>query len=94
MVVADEVEQVYVAAEYRGKGVAHVLLAEAERQVADNGFSEAWLAVVALNTRARAFYERSGWMDQGPFTYQASSERGPISVPAHKYSKRVSRIDK
>jgi ribosomal protein S18 acetylase RimI-like enzyme len=91
MVVRDEVEQVYVAAEHRGTGVARLLLANAEHQVADNGFAEGWLAVVASNARARAFYARAGWIDRGLFNYQASSETGPIPVPAHRYTKRVSR---
>jgi len=90
MVVDDEVEQVYVAAPHRGTGVAQLLLAAAERQVSNNGFREAWLAVVAFNTRARAFYERAGWIDRGLFDYQASAETGPITVPAHRYTKRVS----
>jgi ribosomal protein S18 acetylase RimI-like enzyme len=89
MVVRDEVEQVYVAAEYRGRGVAQVLLAAAEQQVAANGFEEAWLAVVASNARARAFYARAGWIDRGLFDYQAWGEAGPFSVPAHRYIKPV-----
>ena len=89
MVVRDEVEQVYVAAEHRGRGVAQSLLTEAEQQVAANGFAEAWLAVVASNERARAFYARAGWIDRGPFDYQAAAEGGPISVPAHRYTKRL-----
>jgi GNAT superfamily N-acetyltransferase len=94
MVVGDEVEQVYVAAEHRGRGVAQVLLAAAEQQVADNGFDEAWLAVVASNARARAFYAKAGWVDQRPFNHQAEGESGPILVPAHRYTKRVSaRVD-
>ena len=64
MVVGDEVEQVYVSAAHRGTGVAFVLLAEAERQVAVNGHAEAWLAVVAGNARARA--STSGGLERGP----------------------------
>jgi ribosomal protein S18 acetylase RimI-like enzyme len=90
MVVNDEVEQVYVAAEHRGRGVAQVLLTAAEHQVADNGFAEAWLAVVPSNARARAFYSRAGWVDRGRFYYQAPTEGGPIAVPSHRYTKRVS----
>ena len=89
MVVRDEVEQVYVASEYRGTGIAQRLLAAAEQQVAFLGFAEAWLAVVASNKRARAFYERAGWLDRGPFAYQAYAEGGPIAVPAHRYTKAV-----
>ena len=89
LVADDEVEQVYVAAMHRGKGVADLLLGEAEQQVRTNGHSEAWLAVVAGNARARAFYERSGWRDEGPFDYAATSEGGPIVVPCHRYAKPV-----
>jgi ribosomal protein S18 acetylase RimI-like enzyme len=87
MVVNDEVEQVYVAAAYRGTGVAKVLLGEAERQVSANGHRKAWLAVVAGNGRARAFYERAGWVDEGPFDYAAAAEGGTIAVPCRRYTK-------
>ena len=87
MVVDDEVEQVYVSARHRGSGVAAILMIEAERQVRANGYEVAWLAVVAGNVRARAFYEKTGWQDEGPFDYSASAEDGPIVVPAHRYTK-------
>ena len=89
MVVGDEIEQVYVAAAHRGAGVADALMAEAERSIRLAGHSSAWLAVVAGNARARRFYERQGWTDAGPFLYEAAGEDGPISVPAHRYSKGV-----
>jgi GNAT superfamily N-acetyltransferase len=89
IVVGDEAEQFYVSAPHRGTGVAGVLIGEAERQVRANGYSKAWLAVVAGNGRARAFYERSGWRDEGPFVYAAAAENGPIEVPCHRYTKHV-----
>jgi GNAT superfamily N-acetyltransferase len=89
LVVGDEVEQVYVSTSYRGTGVAQALLREAEREVRANGHSTGWLAVIAANGRARAFYERAGWRDDGPFDYEAGSERGPITVPCHRYTKQV-----
>lgn len=89
MVVADEVEQVYVAARERGSGVADVLLAEAERRVHAAGHPSAWLAVVAGNARARRFYERQGWLAAGPFNYAAAADNGPITVPCHRYVKDV-----
>lgn len=85
MVVGDEVEQVYVSAAHRGSGVATVLLAEAERRVALGGHPRAWLAVVAGNARARRFYERCGWVDEGLFDHAA----GGVDVPAHRYAKPV-----
>ena len=91
MVVDDEVEQVYVSARHRGTGVAGLLMAEAERQVRANGHSKAWLAVVEGNARARSFYERSGWRDEGLFDYAAAiaaaGETGTIAVPCRRYTK-------
>jgi GNAT superfamily N-acetyltransferase len=89
MVVADEVEQVYVSGEHRGSGVAGTLIAEAERQVRANGYDEAWLAVATGNARARRFYERSGWVDAGAFDYPAATEDGPIPVSCHRYVKKI-----
>ena len=87
MVVDDEVEQVYVAAAHRGSGVAKALIGEAERQVEANGHGKAWLAVVAGNARARAFYERAGWVDEGAFDYAAADEDKTIAVPCRRYTK-------
>ena len=38
----------------------------------------------------RRFYERRGWSDDGQFDHQAPSDQGPITVPSHRYIKRVS----
>jgi ribosomal protein S18 acetylase RimI-like enzyme len=90
MVVGDEVEQVYVSSGHRGQGVADSLLEEAERQVRENGHRAAWLAVVSGNERARAFYERMGWRDEGGFGYEAAVEDGStVVVPCRRYVKDV-----
>jgi ribosomal protein S18 acetylase RimI-like enzyme len=89
MVAGDEVEQVYVAAQYRGTGVGRALVRAAERRVAEGGHTTAWLAVAAGNARARAFYERSGWRDEGAFDYEAATEDGPVAVRCHRYAKEV-----
>ncbi|MEW6223651.1 MAG: GNAT family N-acetyltransferase [Chloroflexota bacterium] len=85
----DEVEQVYVAARHRGMGVADALMADAEGRIRDAGFGRAWLAVVAGNERARRFYERRGWIDEGPVVYLAPGRDRPIEVPAHRYAKAL-----
>lgn len=90
MVVGDEVEQVYVSRDHRGSGIADLLLDSAERQVAANSHPVAWLAVATGNARARRFYERRGWVDEGEFPYPAEGPDGPIDVPCHRYTKRVS----
>jgi ribosomal protein S18 acetylase RimI-like enzyme len=89
MISGDEAEQVYVAADHRGSGVAAALLAEAERQIAAAGFAEAWLAVVSGNARARRFYERQGWHDTGGFEYEAATATGSVRVPCRRYTKTL-----
>ncbi|QWF78076.1 GNAT family N-acetyltransferase [Amycolatopsis sp. CA-230715] len=90
MVVDDEVEQVYLAREHRGSGVASALIAEAERLVSEGGYEQAWLGVVAGNARARGFYERNGWRDEGLFDYAAADVDGPIPLRCHRYVKALS----
>ena len=89
MTRGDEVEQVYVSGDHRGSGVADTLLADAERRIRAAGFERTWLAVVAGNARARRFYERRGWVDEGPIVYEAPGPGGPIDVPAHRYAKAL-----
>jgi GNAT superfamily N-acetyltransferase len=89
MVVEDEVEQVYVAAANRGSGIADALMEDAERRIGAAGHRRAWLAVVAGNARARRFYERRGWVDDGPIVYSADGPDGPIDVPARRYVRDV-----
>lgn len=89
MVAADEIEQLYVSASHRGQGVADLLIAEGERAIKDGGHPRAWLAVVAGNTRARRFYERRGWSNEGPFDYAAAGEQGTITVPCLRYVKKL-----
>jgi GNAT superfamily N-acetyltransferase len=89
MVVDDEIEQMYVASNHRGTGIADLLMEDAERQIREAGHPVAWLAVVAGNVRARRFYERRGWSDDGLFDHRAPSDQGPVIVPAHRYVKQL-----
>ena len=89
MVVGDEVEQVFVGPAARGTGVAAVLLTEAERQVAAAGHVAAWLAVVAGNARARRFYEKRGWVDEGDLPYEVTAGGQTWTSPCRRYVKQV-----
>ena len=87
MVVGDEVEQVFVGPAARGTGLARDLLAEAERQVAAGGHREAWLAVVVGNARARRFYEKRGWRDEGDLAYEVVADGQRFVSPCRRYVK-------
>ncbi|WP_372509050.1 GNAT family N-acetyltransferase [Actinomadura madurae] len=69
----------------RGR-VGGALLRAAEERFSGR-HSEAWLAVVPGNTRARRFYEFHGWRDTGPMTYSAPTATGRVDVPVHRYVK-------
>jgi len=53
------------------------------------GYESTWLAVVAGNARARAFYSKRGWDDAGSFDYDAAGPTGPVVIPCRKYTKRL-----
>jgi ribosomal protein S18 acetylase RimI-like enzyme len=86
IIAGDELFQLAVADHARRTGVGAALLTTAERAIhADH--ASAWLAVAPGNTRARKFYERRGWIDDGPTTYSAPAATGQVAVPVHRYVK-------
>lgn len=89
MVHGDEVEQVFVDPDHHGSGVAALLLASVETQVAALGYDEAWLAVVEGNARARRFYEKHGWHDGGYLPYELTAGGEPFVAPCRRYVKRL-----
>ncbi|MFC7533939.1 GNAT family N-acetyltransferase [Actinoplanes sp. GCM10030250] len=89
MVDYDEIEQLFVAAEARGRGVADALLRQGEEMVSAGGLGRAWLAVASGNTRARRFYERMDWQDAGPIEYSAETATGSITVPCRRYERQL-----
>lgn len=89
MVGDDEVEQVFLDRGARGSGLATLLLDEGERRVRSHGHRRARLFVVPGNARARAFYARRGWRDDGDVTYTPVDD-GSLEVPTRLYTKHVS----
>lgn len=89
MVVGDEVEQVFVAREARGTGVAARLLDDAVARVAAGGHEVAWLAVVDGNARARRFYARHGWRDEGDLPYEVLAGGRTYVSPCRRYVRDV-----
>lgn len=60
-----EVYALYVDPQSHRGGVGRMLMAEARRGLAADGFTEAILWVLQGNDRARSFYEREGWVADG-----------------------------
>jgi len=87
-VADDEIEQLFVSAEARGRGVAAALLHHGEQAIAAT-HSCAWLAVVPGNTLARVFYERHGWTDEGPYDDAAEVAGGAFVIPCRPHEKAV-----
>lgn len=58
---SSHLEAIAVAKEAEGKGVAKALLDTAEKEAGQHGAQTMTLHVIATNSRARRFYERSGY---------------------------------
>jgi GNAT superfamily N-acetyltransferase len=77
--------QLFVAEAHQGTGLARVLHDEALRAAEERGFRALRLFAAAGQTRARRFYEREGWIAEGPpyllegFGMDVVEYRRPIS---------------
>ena len=58
---SSHLEAIAVSKDAEGKGVARALLCAAEEEAARHGALTMTLHVISTNTRARKFYERSGY---------------------------------
>ena len=89
IVKGDELYQLYVEPQGRGRGVAAALIADAERRIAAAGADIAWLACAIGNDRAARFYEKSGWRRAGVVPYEAETENGIFPLEVWRYEKVV-----
>jgi ribosomal protein S18 acetylase RimI-like enzyme len=82
-----EVYAIYVDPACQGQGAGTRLLAAAARALAEAGFAEASLWVLAGNHRSRRYYESCGWRGDGterPFEYGEGQ-----SAPEVRYVTRL-----
>jgi GNAT superfamily N-acetyltransferase len=62
---AMELQQIYVLADWHGKGVAETLMRWAIENARERGASELYLTVFDHNLRAKRFYARHGFVEVG-----------------------------
>ena len=73
-----EVGAIYLLSEAWGKGLGYQLMTSALAKLAAAGYEEAVLWVLDSNTRARRFYAKGGWTEDG--TVKRDDRRGfPIT---------------
>lgn len=90
---ADELDQLFVAPEARGTGLAATLLADGEARLAARGVRRPHLLCVIRNTRAARFYERHGWKNMGISREAVATEDGPFAFDVLRFEKTLEHVD-
>lgn len=73
IIAGDELNQLYVARESRGTGLAAQLIADGEARLAAAGTRRAWLVCAVGNNRAARFYAKRGWHLAGTEVHDLSA---------------------
>lgn len=69
-----EIQRLYVAEEWHGKGVAQALMNACIAELQKHGADAAWLGVWEHNPRAISFYRKFGFVEVGDHTFHLGSE--------------------
>ena len=91
MLKHDELYQLYVSAEWRGRGAAVALIDDAEACLADRGVAVAWLACAIGNDRAARFYEKRGWRRTDTIVNELETTNGTFPLQVWRYEKELAR---
>lgn len=89
MVKGDELYQMYAASSARGRGVAQVLIQDAEQRMRASGTVTAWLSCAVGNNRAARFYEKSGWVNRGEETVALETLGAPFLLSVWRFEKQL-----
>lgn len=84
-----QLDQLFVAPEARGLGLARTLLADGEARLVAKGIRRPSLLCVIENLRARRFYEREGWIDLGVQEEVLQTEEGPFPMRLIRFEKTL-----
>jgi GNAT superfamily N-acetyltransferase len=94
VIEGNEIDQLYVAADARGTGLAASLLSAAEEELARRGIDDAAIQCSAGNDRAHRFYARAGWRDSGVRPAPIWTPDGRHEThPTHLFVKQLSSLD-
>lgn len=85
----DELDQLFVAPQARGSGLAAGLLADGEKRLAAQGITRAHLLCVIENHRAARFYARHGWTNMGVSVEAVQTEDGPFRFELLRFEKNL-----
>jgi ribosomal protein S18 acetylase RimI-like enzyme len=64
-ILVGEIRDIYLVPEAWGKGIGKRLMSTALARLSSAGYAQVTLWVLASNTRARGFYTRGGWIEDG-----------------------------
>ncbi len=89
VIVEDEMQQLFVAPDMYGCGVAQALLRDAEERLAVAGIRRAWLACVIENARAAAFYRKVRWQEIGRMVDPLETSTGVYKLCVLRFEKTL-----
>lgn len=89
LILEDELNQFYLAAEARGTGLASAMMEDAEGCFRAAGVLRAWLACSIGNVRAARFYEKAGWVRTGVETIACETSEGPFPLDVWRYEREL-----
>jgi GNAT superfamily N-acetyltransferase len=85
----DELYQLFVSADGRGRGVASLLEADAVSILAGRGVRLAWLACAIGNHRAARFYEKARWTRAGTMVSELETQAGMFPLEVWRFEKAL-----
>jgi diamine N-acetyltransferase len=69
-----EIQRLYVAKPWHGKGVAQRLMTACLQEMEERGFDAVWLGVWERNPRAIAFYKKFGFVEVGSHVFPLGTD--------------------
>ena len=72
--VPGEIQRLYVARDYHGRGVAHDLMKACLDEMTRHGSDVVWLGVWERNPRAIAFYRKFGFKEAGHHVFAPGND--------------------